>query len=426
MTLTYCRHHRAIDPRSCLLLNGLMKAGTRLTVPLIVLSIVAGAGTSRAQDTRAGVIQQQQAERLRQLAPPDESMFERTLDRLDRWGFISGPPRGVHPWVGSIYPGGGFAAGVGVRQPFGDDGVANIFGGYSISTWVTAGGSVSLPTFADKRAAVTFSGRYIDARDVKYYGTGNDTDKNNQTRFGYSPIRTGARLDVAVTKKVTVGGEVAYLDVSTAGGRTGTSIEARFDPSDTPGLGRSQFGFVNSTASAAVDTRRRLGYAGAGTLVKARFDDYRDQDHGRYSFRALDAEALQLIPILRANWVIAVRGAATLTHVADGNEIPYFLLPAIGGGASVRGYPDFRFRDRNRMVMNAELRWTPARFMDMALFYDTGKVEARRQDLDFDQLKHAYGLGMRFIGPRGYAFRMEAAHSREHRVRITIGAGGAF
>ena len=31
------------------------------------------------------------------------------------------------------------------------------------------------------------------------------------------------------------------------------------------------------------------------------------------------------------------------------------------------------------MLMNAELRWTPARFMDMAIFYDTGKVTARRR-----------------------------------------------
>jgi outer membrane protein assembly factor BamA len=140
----------------------------------------------------------------------------------------------------------------------------------------------------------------------------------------------------------------------------------------------------------------------------------------------LEAEALHLIPVLRANWVIALRGVATVTDIEASNEIPFFLLPSIGGGASVRGYPDFRFRDRNRMVMNAELRWTPARFMDMALFYDAGKVEARRQDLDFDDLKKAYGIGMRLIGPAGYAFRIEAARSREHRVRLTLSAGGAF
>jgi outer membrane protein assembly factor BamA len=100
-------------------------------------------------------------------------------------------------------------------------------------------------------------------------------------------------------------------------------------------------------------------------------------------------------------------------------------MPSIGG-STLRGYQDFRFRDRNRLVMNAELRWTPARFMDMAVFYDTGKVAARREDLDFDGLQNSYGLGMRLIGPKGYALSLEAAHSREHRPRLLLSVGGAF
>ena len=29
------------------------------------------------------------------------------------------------------------------------------------------------------------------------------------------------------------------------------------------------------------------------------------------------------------------------------------MLPSLGGGKTLRGCPDFRFRDRNRLVMNA-------------------------------------------------------------------------
>ena len=76
--------------------------------------------------------------------------------------------------------------------------------------------------------------------------------------------------------------------------------------------------------------------------------------------------------------------------------------------------------------MNAELRWTPARFLDMAVFYDTGKVASRREDLDFDGLKDSYGLGMRFIGLEGYALRIEVARSREHNARLIFSAGGMF
>ncbi len=62
----------------------------------------------------------------------------------------------------------------------------------------------------------------------------------------------------------------------------------------------------------------------------------------------------------------------------------------------------------------------------MALFYDTGKVAERRDDLDFKDLKDSYGIGMRLIGVQGYAFRIEAASSRENNLRLIFSAGGAF
>ena len=33
------------------------------------------------------------------------------------------------------------------------------------------------------------------------------------------------------------------------------------------------------------------------------------------------------------------------------------MLPTIGGSDDVRGFEDFRFRDRNAVVLNAEYRW---------------------------------------------------------------------
>jgi outer membrane protein assembly factor BamA len=161
-------------------------------------------------------------------------------------------------------------------------------------------------------------------------------------------------------------------------------------------------------------------------MYRIQFDDYRERDLDLYSFRSLEAEVRQLIPILRANWVISLRGLATVADIDDTSLVPFFLLPSLGGGSTLRGYPDFRFRDRNRLFVGAELRWTPARFMDMALFYDAGKVAARREDLDFDGLKNSYGIGMRIIGPEGYIFRAEVARSREHNLRLIFGAGGVF
>jgi hypothetical protein len=379
-----------------------------------------------AQETRAELIREQQADKGRAAVAPTSNRAEVVIDRLEDWGFFMGQPRGFYPWLGSVFPGGGVAAGAGVRRPFGDDGAVNVIGGYSFNSYWRAEANVELPTFAQNRARVTLSGRYLDAPDVRYHGIGNDTSKEDQTRYGYTPAGGGARLDFEASRYFSLGGGVTYLDIGTSTGQTTPSIEERFSPADTPGLEFDSFGYINSTARAAFDWRRPVGYAGTGGLYRLQFDDYRERDHDRYSFRSLEAEVRQMVPLLRANWVLALRGLATVTDIDDASAIPYFLLPSLGGGSTLRGFPDFRFRDRHRLLMNAEVRWTPARFLDMAVFYDTGKVASRRTDLDFSDLQDAYGIGMRIIGPAGYAFRVEVAHSSEHSARLIVGAGGTF
>ena len=237
------------------------------------------------------------------LAPPQPNAAERTIDRLEEWGFISGSPRGVYPWMGSIYPGGGVAAGAGVRKEFGDDGALNVFAGYSIRSYTIGQADLALPTFAKSRAHADAVGQYIDAPDVKYYGVGNDSSKDGLTYFGYTPTRGGTRFDFDISKNFTAGGDLA---ISTWGRRRAAPRprpRRSTDPRTRLASSCRQFSFINSTARASFDWRRRLGYSGSGGVYRAQFDDYRDRDHGRYSFRSFEAEALQLIPVLRANWV---------------------------------------------------------------------------------------------------------------------------
>jgi len=79
----------------------------------------------------------------------------------------------------------------------------------------------------------------------------------------------------------------------------------------------------------------------------------------------------------------------------------------------LRGYSSWRFRDRNSMELQAEWRVIVNRFVDMAAFYDTGKVTAHARDLDFGGLRHDYGLGFRFHGPLATPLRIDLAKGNE-------------
>ena len=92
--------------------------------------------------------------------------------------------------------------------------------------------------------------------------------------------------------------------------------------------------------------------------------------------------------------------------------VPFFLMPDLGGD-TLRGFANYRFRDRHSINVTAEYRWYAQEFLDAAIFYDAGKVVPDRRSLDFNGLKSSFGAGIRFHGPQTTALRIDLAHSHE-------------
>jgi outer membrane protein assembly factor BamA len=100
-------------------------------------------------------------------------------------------------------------------------------------------------------------------------------------------------------------------------------------------------------------------------------------------------------------------------------------METIGGGSTLRGFDEFRFRDPRNMLINAEYRWEVWTYMDFSLFYDAGKVFSEFDQLNFDDLESAYGFGVRMHAPDGFLLRMDVASSSEG-FRFHIGSGPSF
>ena len=82
------------------------------------------------------------------------------------------------------------------------------------------------------------------------------------------------------------------------------------------------------------------------------------------------------MPLFRDAWVLSFRGKVDTTFVGDDQAIPFFMLPALGGGSSLRGFASWRFRDRHSLLLQAEWRVLVNSFFDTAVFADAGKVTA--------------------------------------------------
>jgi len=179
------------------------------------------------------------------------------------------------------------------------------------------------------------------------------------------------------------------------------SVAPRVDPT-----------YGQTRAFAEFDTRTTPGYTATGGYYRFDFTDSRETGSGPYTFQRMDADVQRFIPFMRDNSVIALRGLMSTTMTADGNAVPFFLQPALGGH-TLRGYSSWRFRDRNRVLFTGEYRWAAGPFVDMAVFVDAGTVAPRFDELDLGRLHTSHGVGLTFHTTRQTAFRMEVARSRE-------------
>jgi hypothetical protein len=228
-----------------------------------------------------------------------------------------------------------------------------------------------------------------------------------------------ARAHVAGPALVEAGFQYENF-VLQGGSGNSPSIEELYDAETAPGLGASPT-YLRMTFRGGVDSRPSAGYARRGGLYALTFDAFDDLD-GTYSFDQVRAEIVQHLPILRENWVLSLHTVATTT-VSDSATVPYFLLPSLGSGSTLRAYPSWRFRDRHSLLVSGEWRWIPSRlFLDVAIFYDAGKVVSRREDLNFSGLKHDWGIGARFHSPIATPLRIELARGSEGFNLVFSGA----
>jgi hypothetical protein len=200
-------------------------------------------------------------------------------------------------------------------------------------------------------------------------------------------------------------------------------VDDVFDETGAPGAGLDPV-YTHTLASAAVDWRPAADYTRRGGLYEFRHQHFRDHAD-TFTFTRVDVITVQHIPILRENWVISLRGQLQ-SALGDTDRVPYFLLPSLGSGSTLRAYSSWRFRDRNAVLASGEFRWIPNRLaLDLALFYDTGMVAPAIDDFTTSALVDNVGIGVRFHGPRTTPLRIELAHGREG-LHLVFGGSAAF
>jgi AAA family ATP:ADP antiporter len=361
----------------------------RVAAAAAAVVIVAVAVPAQGQDTREAELAAARAEKASRLHEYQPTSMERRILMAENL-FIA--ERSVYPFIGSIYSGGGLAVGGGYRTRFGDTGGFDTHAAVSARNYKIVDAQARLPELAHGRLTIDAVGQWLDAPSTPFYGIGNSSAAANRNDYGFRSTTIGATARVQAVPFVVVGGGMDLL-----------AIDSSVDISPT---------YRRSRLFAEFDWRTSPSYTRRGGVYRVDWSDYNDTN-GRNSFRRVDAEVDQFVPVLRENWVIALRAAASTTSAPAGNDIPHFLMPDLGGSHTLRGYPTWRFRDRDRLIFTGEYRWTAGPFVDMALFADAGKVADRMRELDLHDLKKSYGIGMTLHTLNRTFTRIELARTSE-------------
>ena len=132
-----------------------------------------------------------------------------------------------------------------------------------------------------------------------------------------------------------------------------------------------------------------------------------------FNFTQWGMDARGYIPLGNRQRIFAIRGLFINSDPASGNRVPFFLMPSLGGGESLRAFPAFRFQGPKMMLLQAEYRWEASRRFELAVFGDTGTVALIGDRLSLDELKSDAGVGFRIKSSRSTLFRLDLAYGNE-------------
>jgi hypothetical protein len=361
--------------------------------------------------TRQAEIEREQAAKAKNVHPYVANKGERLFQRVDT--VLEGGTIRWHPFLENAYSGGGFTLGVGHASYVSAYNYVDVRGSYTFSGYKRAEVEFVAPRMFKRRAHLSAIGGWREATQVGFYGFGTDSSRDDRTNFLFQQPYANALLTLfPVRKGLMLRGGVELTQWSQKSGEgTFPSVETRYTPATLPGLG-AEVTYLHTQGGVGFDWRTSPGYTRRGGFYGVTLHDYNDRDN-EFGFRMLEYEAIQHIPILRESWVLSFRGRVQTAVDKDGQQTPFFLLPGVGGGSTLRAYSTLRFRDRNSLLVQGAWRIMVNRYLDLAFFYDAAKVTARRSDLDLDGLKSDFGAGLRFHGPFATPLRVEVARSPE-------------
>jgi hypothetical protein len=395
---------------------------------LTFLSLIPGVASAQEPQTREEADRQRREQQAQNATAYKPNGLERGLDFAEDKAIFILDREGIHPKLGSLTTGSGFAYGVGFRDRdlFSNTGALEIWAAGSIKRYWATEARMRFPRLAHNHLYLEGWGSRRDYPQENFFGLGPDSNRDDRSDYAIRTDHFGGRAGVRPVTHLLVGGGMEYLKPRLGAGKNDQfpDVPVVFPPSEVPGI-NSRSDFMRSEAFVEVDYREPL-YPKKGGWYRVDFSHYDDRTTDQFTFNQLEADVRQFFGFLAGRRVIATRLFVSTSDTEAGQTMPFFFMPTLGGNDTLRGFREYRFRAPHAILAQAEYRWEIWSGFDGAFFYDAGKVADTRSDLNFKDLESDYGVGFRFNTNNGVMFRVDAAFGSKDGTHLYIVVGGIF
>jgi hypothetical protein len=402
----------------------------------LALSCLNGA-SSLAQETMApspgdrtsGIIDAEKA-KARSLSGVAPSHGEQEFDRFEER--IVDPlvkPNGLTVESGGLPTGGGFSLGPRYvrRDWLHEHLISDSYLVGSTNKWYKGQSTFNFVGLMNNHLQLTAAGAYQNAASMPYYGEGSNSSKDRQSdyRSEFTSAHLGGQVHL-LNQRLSAGYFVGGLLVNVGPGDRGgwTSTDQIFNEANTPGLGK-QSNFITGTASITANLTSPGFSNPKGLVLEAQDTQFQDQSGNNSSFHLLQTQATYYVPFINGMRALAFRARNETTFHADGQQVPFYLQPTLGGPNDLRGYERYRYYGNNSSVLSGEYRWSVAGSVEMALFGDGGNVYSRPGLIGLRELRGDGGFGIRFKNKQQEIMRFDVGFSPEG-VKVWFVFNNAF
>ncbi len=237
-----------------------------------------------------------------------------------------------------------------------------------------------------ERFNITGAANYYDW-PILYYGTGNSNSLSDSSLVTYKLLLLQNRVLRKIKNFVFAGGQYQLTRINDVSYKNAQSkIRERdaheLDGSITSGLGPA---LLYDSRDNPLNTTQGW-YAEIGSFFNHKAIG------SEFNFTRYTVDVRRFIP-LSVKQVVAFQGLGKFST----GQVPFREMALLGGGRTMRGFYEGRFRDRQLLAAQGEYRHQVFSRVGFVVFGSLGQVGNRGGDLNITTIKRAAGAGIRLM-----------------------------